>query len=248
MKAGWHTEPMVGFDSETTGLVYDQDWILTISTPLVVPGGRTPITHNNWLVDPGVPVPAGATQINGLTTEYVQTHGMDIRQGLSEAVAYMAAALSTGTPLVGMNLPYDLTMLDRNCRRLGIATLEDVLGAEIAPCIDVLVLDKQLVPKRKGVGARRLGKLCEYYRADPGDAHSSASDALAAVRVAWRLAHVFPDLARLDLNDLHNRQVEWKKTQDASFAVWLHSQGKPPKDCDGQWPIRRWTPDRTEDT
>lgn len=68
---------------------------------------------------------------------------------------------------------------------------------------------------------RDLGTTCSYYRVpyDPALAHDSAHDALAAARLAWRLAKREP--ARVGLIDpdvLHSHQAGWSREQELAYA------------------------------
>lgn len=70
----WYEGPLAAFDTETTGVDVETDRI--VSAALVVqdaPGARPRVTR--WLVNPGVPVPAAATEVHGLTEEHLQRNG-----------------------------------------------------------------------------------------------------------------------------------------------------------------------------
>ncbi|SCK52903.1 DNA polymerase III, epsilon subunit and related 3'-5' exonucleases [Streptomyces sp. LamerLS-316] len=70
----WFEGPLAAFDTETTGVDVEEDRI--VSAALVVQdaaGGRLRVTR--WLVNPGIPVPPGATEIHGLTDDHLQRNG-----------------------------------------------------------------------------------------------------------------------------------------------------------------------------
>lgn len=232
---GWTDRPVLAFDTETTGVSYDRDHILSGSLGMLTPGAGETTMETVW-INPGVPIPAAATAIHGITNEQIAKVGDPPAEGLETLCLLLAAALREGTPIVGMNVVFDLTMLDRNCRRHGITPLSD--RVQISPVIDVMVLDKKVDPFRKGSGKRKLTAICPLYRVEPGQSHSSAADALAAARVAWRIGRLYPQIGEADAVMLHGAQTRWKRSQDASFARWLKSQQKDATDCDGQWPIR----------
>src|SRR5699024_4019489 len=60
----WHTGSMVGFDLETTGKNPHEARIVTASIVLLDPQGRTR-AHAEWLLDPGVEIPAEAAAVHG---------------------------------------------------------------------------------------------------------------------------------------------------------------------------------------
>lgn len=229
---------MLAFDTECTGVDVESDHILSASFVHIGldQGGQYRVsTHTDW-INPGVPIPVGATAIHGITDEFIRLNGGDPGEVLEGVVLYLAAVLDEGTPLVGMNLVYDLTILDRNCRRHGVQPLGD--RTAVMPVIDIFVLDKKVDPYRKGSGMRKLGAICPLYRVDPGTAHDSESDALASARIAWRIGKMYRRLGALDPLQLHWLQVEWKFDQDDSFKAWLLRQNKDTTGVDGHWPIR----------
>jgi len=68
----WHTDPMVAFDLETTGVDPETARIVT-ATIVRIHGAE--VTSREWLVNPGVDIPAGATAIHGVTTEHARASG-----------------------------------------------------------------------------------------------------------------------------------------------------------------------------
>lgn len=112
----WYEGPLAAFDTETTGVDVETDRI--VSAAVVVqdaPGTRPRAVR--WLVNPGVPVPAGATAIHGLTDEHLQRNGRWPAPVMREIADELAEQAAMGRPLVVMNAPFDLTLLDRELRR-----------------------------------------------------------------------------------------------------------------------------------
>lgn len=185
--------PQAGLDTETNDKNPEHARLLQICLTLIVPG-RVPDVRTT-LVDPGpdVEIPAEATAVNGLTIEHVRAEGKPAPEVLDLWVGDAALAIRAGMPLVIQNAPYDLTVLDRECRRYGLPTLADRIGGPIAPVIDPLVLDKQLIKYRKRVsedqGARCLKTLAQVYQIgwDDDRAHDAEYDTQMALRVAIRM-------------------------------------------------------------
>ena len=152
------------------------------------------------------------------------------------------AACLGDTPVVGMNLVFDFTMLDRNCRRVGVTPLAD--RCEVAPVIDAFVLDKHVDPYRKGKGVRKLSAIAPLYRVpfDDAQAHGAEYDALAAARVVWRIGRVYPPLGQLTAREVHNLQVAAKADQDKSFGAYLRRKNESDAGLDGAWPVKPLTP------
>lgn len=258
----WHTEPMIGFDLETTGVDVENDRIVQAAIVAVIPSKRV-VETDVRLVNPGIDIPEAAARIHGITTERAQAEGAAPAEVLEHVASELAGALAAGLPVVGMNIDYDFTLLDRELRRHGLRTLEVRLGGPIAPVVDVRVLDKLCHPYRKG--GRKLTELCVHYgvRLSDDDAHDAGADALAACRVAWSIVNwgSKPDeffaapergiaskdarsvpanyrrLAGLPLPELHQVQVKAKAQQDADFAAYRRRQNKPVDGLDGHWPM-----------
>src|SRR4051812_12370111 len=145
----WHQELLVGFDLETTGTDVERDRIVTAALIRLEGDGRA-AGKQTWLLDPGVPIPDEAAAIHGISTAYVQAHGRPPATAIEEITEALAEALRADIPLVVMNARYDLSLLDRECRRHGVRTLTERLGRAPAPVIDPLVLDKHVDRYRKG--------------------------------------------------------------------------------------------------
>jgi DNA polymerase-3 subunit epsilon len=228
----WHDRRLAAFDLETTGIDSESDRIVTAAVSLV--GDRRPSAFHAWLLDPGIPIPAGASAVHGITTERARAEGRPPGEAVEEIVAMLAEQLLAGTPIVAFNARFDLTCLDREARRHDIRPLlERVGGADNMLVVDPYVLDKQVDRFRKG--KRTLGAVCAHYNVPLDEAHASHADALAAARVAWRLGQAFEEL-RIDLPTLHTQQVAWAAEQAASFEDYLRRNGREER-IEPAWPI-----------
>lgn len=238
MAKTWLEQPMLAFDCETTGISTDSDSILTAALIHIQPQGSPRCQGEVTWINPGVPIPPETTAIHGITDEQVRERGEDPVQALEALCLVIAACLRDGMPLVGMNVPFDLTMLDRNCRRWGVQPL--AARTEIFPAIDAFVLDKAVDQYRKG--SRKLQALCSLYRVPLTNAHSALDDALAAARVCWRIGRMYPPVGDLSPGDLHDWQQAVKLKQDRDFAAYLCREKRDATGVDGQWP---WRPPST---
>lgn len=231
--SGWHEGALAGFDLETTGP--DPETARIVTAAIVVRGGSGEPGTLTWLVNPGIEIPAEATAVHGITTEQARADGMDPVKAAEEISCRLAALVLAGLPLVIYNAPYDLTVLDREARRQEIAPFGDVLAGCAGCVVDPLVLDKYCDTYRKG--SRTLEAACTHYRVALDGAHDAAYDALAAMRVAWKIAVTYPRIAAMTLTELHDLQAAAKAEQSASFQQYLRRQGKPDV-IDGSWPVR----------
>lgn len=232
----WHLGVMLAFDTETTGPDPETARIVTACVAHVDGSGLIPPESENWLIDPGCEIPEEATAIHGITTEHAREHGQPAAAGLKDIAGAVIRSARAGIPIVAFNAPYDLTVMDRETRRNELEPFTEQFPYA-ATVIDPFVLDKHLDPYRKG--RRTLTATCEHYGVKFDGAHDAAADAIAAVRLAWKLAKVYPQLAAMELVDLHKLQVKAKADQAASFQDYLRKQGKT-EVIDGSWPIKAW--------
>lgn len=227
----WHLGRLAGFDTESTGVDVEQDRIVTAC--IVEVGGSAPALPANWLLNPGVDIPEQATAVHGITTATAKKDGQDPTEGIAQIVAALTQVVLAGTPLVIMNAPYDLTLLDREARRYGIKTLSDTVGSDLC-VIDPRILDKRVDPYRRG--KRTLTDLCRHYQVALEGAHSADADALAACRVAWRIASQYREIGNALLDELQDLQQDWAAAQAASFQEYLRKKD-PTAVIDGSWPL-----------
>lgn len=227
---GWAAGPLAVFDTESTGVDTETDRIVTSCVAVVNAEPReAPAT---WLINPGVEIPAEATAIHGVTTQAAVESGRPPAEALAEIRARLIDAWELGRPVVAYNATYDLTILDRELRRYGLPDLQCAIGLVIDP----LVLDRAVDRFRRG--SRKLHAVCAHYAVRLDGAHDSTQDALAAGRVAWRIAQRYPEIAAMGWDDLFAFQAKAHAAWAAGFEAYLRSQGKGDV-IDRSWPIRR---------
>lgn len=225
---GWHTGLLGSYDCETTGT--DPFSARLVSAAFVTSTGA----RYEFLVDPGVEIPAEAAAVHGISTEQARAHGAEPADALDRIAGLLAEHLGKGAPLVVFNAPFDLTLLEAELDRHGLKALRDRVR-EVAPIVDPLIIDRTLDRYRKG--SRTLEAQCGYYGVAIENAHDACADAVAAMGVARAQAARYPELAEADLSELHARQIEWKAAAEVEFAEYKASRGEPFRSEPG-WPIR----------
>lgn len=235
----WHKGMMLAFDLETTGIDVERDLIVTGCVSLINGTTGEAQTHT-LLADPGIEIPDAAFQVHGISTEYAAEHGDDPVHVVEVLDDALMSQVVDGVPIVGYNLAYDLTLLDRETRRHGLEPFGDQLAAARGTVIDAYVLDKHLDKWRKG--SRKLVDACAHYGVRIDGAHDAAHDATAAARVAYRIAQRNPRIGNMPLHELHELQVKAKAEQAQSFRAYLAKQGKPHDDVRDEWPVVPFEP------
>ena len=221
----WHTLPRAAFDVETTGRDPRQARMVTASI-VVVDGDGGITAEHEWLADPGVEIPAEVTAIHGISTDHARRHGKPAPQVTAEVAQVLSGLFTSGVPVLAFNACYDFTVLAHESVRHGVAGL----GAK--PVIDPYISNKQVHKYRKG--SRTLTALCLEYGVPLKDAHTSAADALATIRLAQALALKYPELQG-DAHALHEAQIRWAAAQAADFQVYLRRKN-PAAVVEGHWP------------
>ncbi|GGM34093.1 3'-5' exonuclease [Longimycelium tulufanense] len=242
----WADGPLLSFDLESTGLDPATDRIVAASLVSILPQQAPQV--RTWLADPGVQIPAEATAIHGISTEHARAHGQNIAEAVAEIVGELGRSWSSTTPLCVFNASFDLSLLAAELRR---HHGQDLVVA--GPVVDPMCLDRHLDRYRKG--KRTLGALCAHYRVRLEKAHTSTDDALAAARLAWRLAKSYPDkVGGVALAELHQRQIGWHREHTRGFADYLdrlaartadpveagelRARASVERAAAGQWPLR----------
>ncbi|WP_394939076.1 3'-5' exonuclease [Psychromicrobium sp. YIM B11713] len=227
--SNWLAAPRAAFDVETTGRDPFDARLVTASIVLVDPDGSILESHE-WLADPGVEIPLQAAQIHGISTARAQAEGRPVAQVTAGILEVLAGYFTRGLPVTAFNASYDFTVLALEAARHGLRQLE------AAPVTDPFIMDKQVDRFRKG--KRTLEASCQHYGVPLIDAHTSAADALATVRLAAVMIEQYPEL-QLNAMELHRAQIRWAAEQAASFQEYLRSQGKIDAVIDGTWPVKR---------
>ncbi|MET9092263.1 3'-5' exonuclease [Streptomyces cyaneofuscatus] len=230
----WHQGPLVGFDLETTGTDVETDRIVTAALVRLEPDG-TVAEQRTWLLDPGVVIPEQASAIHGIGTDHARKHGARAASAVAEIAHAVAEVLRSGVPLVVMNARYDLSLLDRECGRYGLDSVEQRIGGVPSPVIDPLVIDKHVDKYRKG--KRALQALCEHYGVTLSDAHDATADAVAAVRVVRRMGERHRPVSTLPPAELHALQVRAAAEQSASLQAYLRRTANPTAVVEQAWPV-----------
>ncbi|MER5715778.1 exonuclease domain-containing protein [Streptomyces sp. NPDC002132] len=191
---------------------------------------------------------------------------------IAKAVAEVAAGGTplVGHNLGG----YDLNLLNAECLRHLGDTLEGIARQPLTRVVDTMVLDKHAAPYRRRVsptqGPYQMRTSAETYglRWEEDKAHGAEYDALQSARVAWHIGNIahmpreerpgwvqalrnrrgpydqFDDLAGINVDELHRRQIVWAAEDAASYQAWLRDPAKSGDKhnadavIDGSWPLR----------
>lgn len=236
MTAPWWDGPLLAFDTETTGPEPTEARLVSAAVDLFGLGDVEPVESLRLVINPGVPIPAGAAEVHGITDDIAQRDGIDPRTATSKIMHALVDAFARRIPVVVYNAPFDFTVIAREAQRH--------LGATFAvkgPVIDPFVIDKAVDRYRRG--KRTLTVTAEHYGIDLTNAHDATADAYAAVEVCRALGRQYGDRLPADLGDLWRFQRRARREQSASLQAHFAREGKTNDDgspiiVDPSWPIR----------
>lgn len=217
----WLADPVLGFDTETTGVDVFSDRI--ISASLIKKGPRI-LDVKNWVVDPGIPIPPEASAVHGITDEFVAVHGEPVLEVFNSLANEIAYAFSEEIPLVAFNIGFDLQILQNELTRLELPRLEQRFDGRLRPLLDPLVLDRALDPYRKG--PRTLGALVDHYGLpDLGMLHASDIDTMLALEVLYAIVDTYPQLQEMSLEELYEFQAKAHYNWATNYNKWRLKHG-----------------------
>ncbi|HWU21061.1 MAG TPA: exonuclease domain-containing protein [Nocardioides sp.] len=261
----WHLGRIAALDFECSDK--DPETARIVTCALIGLGGDAETDTREWLVNPGVPMEPGAIAVHGITDEYAVVNGGDAETDVREIAGYVADYVRAGTPLVGHNIGFDLCLLDRECRRHGLGSLEQVCGQPLTRVLDTMVIDRHTAPFRRRVsptqGPYQMRTTAETYGLswDEEQAHAAEYDALQSARVAWLMgdiAHREPSarpqwvrnlrdggarfnlLAGVTFEGLFALQQDWHRVWAQDFEAYLRKSDASAV-IDRSWPLRPLT-------
>jgi len=170
------TNPLVFFDLETTGISIIHDRIVEISLLKIYPDGTE--ESKTRRINPGIPIPAEATKVHGITDE-------DVKECPPfKAIARSLASLIEGCDLAGFNSNrFDIPLLAEEFLRAGID-----IDLNKRKFIDVQTIFHKMEQ-------RTLSAAYKFYcNKDIDNAHSAEGDVKATYEVLQAQLDRYPEL------------------------------------------------------
>lgn len=200
--------PLAFFDLETTGTRIGQDRIVQIGIVRLMPNGER--QSYQTLVNPGMPIPAEATAVHGITDAMVQDAPS------LEAVADRIRDELEGCDLSGFNLlRFDIPMLAEEFHRVGIHW--DHLSCRV---VDVQRIFHRMEP-------RDLSAALRYYCGrEHGGAHDALADVEATADVLLAQLDRYGDTLRPDVDFLGEFSGDRQRTPDPAGKLRFDDGGR----------------------
>lgn len=230
----WSTRELLGFDLETTAT--DPRAARPVAFALVRADADQVVWAQRELVDPGIQIPADASAVHGITNQIISERGgWTLDAAVAELRTRLLEAAAAGIPVVGMNIAYDLTIVDVLAHAMDGTGL--VEAGWDGPAVDVLVIDRALDTYRRG--PRTLAALAATYDVPTSASHDAYADALATIGVFRAIVRRYPEAFEgLDAHGLHRAQVGWHRAWAENYSAWLVRQGRQPLEPSRlAWPL-----------
>ncbi len=175
----WTELDIALLDVETTGRDAAIDRVVELGIVVGREGGL--VLRKNWLVNPGIPIPASATEVHGIKDEDVKD-APTFAQVADELLELLRAKVPAA-----YNANFDKTFLLSELARMGGmkagSTAPPALRRDIE-WIDPLIWARELQSEER---SRALGDVAARLGITLENAHRAADDAEAALRVFYAL-------------------------------------------------------------
>lgn len=212
-------EMLVAIDTETTGLDFKTDDVIEFAA-VICDGDKIDMTREFIRSDKTSSEQALAK--HHLTSEVLKIKTSKTQKdGLATVLGFLCSF--NQELFVGMNIPFDMTMLVQNMSRH--LHLDPKLFRDFK-CFDVLVIDKAI---RKAYGERRnLATLSSVYETATKPDHSALNDAKCTLEIAVKQIAALDEMAgkKHTAKELASLCYEYALEQNESLNEWLESKGE----------------------
>lgn len=204
------TRSLLTFDTETTGVDPCLDRIISLGVSVLHSDGT--INPKNWqvLFNPGIPIPAEAIKIHGITDETVK----DCKP-FSAYAEVLHSKFRDKDILTYNGRRLDLPILSEELRRCGFTL--DLSGVRI---IDAQSIYFKREPRSLSDAVKR------YCGTEHEAAHGAGADAEATLNVLLGQMTAYPDLAEMSIDELatYSRMSEFEPA-DIAGKLYLDNDG-----------------------
>lgn len=218
---------LISIDTETTGLDFKTDDVIEFAAVILDGDEVTPVRK---YIRSDKPSSEQAIAKHHLTSEKLKTLTSHTRyESLASIREFFTEFLGQDPLFVGMNIPFDLTMLMQNMKSEARSTGEKALSSFIFKrmnCFDIYVVDKAI---RKAYGERRnLDTLSKVYETMTKPDHSALNDAKCTLEIAVKQIAALDEMAgkKHTAKELASLCYEYALEQNKSLNEWLVLKGE----------------------
>lgn len=207
------TKPIIFFDLETTGTSTTQDRIVQIAATKVDPQNEAGWEMKKMLINPGMPIPPGATKVHGITDEMVQD------KPPFAAYAKSFYEYIKGCNFAGFNIrTFDVPLLAEEFARLPIAYP--------FPDPDTKYFDSCRIFHNQE--PRNLEAAYKFYTGKTlQGAHDAAVDVAATVEVFQAQVLRYPEIMEMDETQLDLFCMDGVRSLDLAGKIIMNENNEP---------------------
>ena len=174
--APWHELDIALLDVETTGRDASVDRVVEVG--IVVGRNGDVVARYNWLINPGIPIPAEVVAVHGITDEMVKD-----KPRFEDVVSEIGQALRGCIP-AAYNALFDRAFMMSEFARAKADTTGIAALTRDVEWVDPLVWARDIQHDEK---SRALGDVASRLGVKLEQAHRASDDAEAALRVMYAL-------------------------------------------------------------
>lgn len=199
----WPRRTYIALDTETTGLVFDEDRIIQIGIAVFYKGEYV---HGwEWLSNVGRPSHPDAVATHGIIDEYRYENGESPRRIFPQIMSLVHRMQEAKQPIVVFNSPFDFSFLQRECEITGASFYKEQLYV-----VDPLVIDRHFeknVPVFTKPWMRQQQMAARYGVGSSN--HTALADAIIAGKIAYAQTLHHPGIRNASVPELHRCQEQW---------------------------------------
>lgn len=174
------TTDVVFLDTETTGFSHENDRIIEIACIKIK--GTNEISSLSILINPGIPIPKAATDVNKITDEMV-------KDAKTFAMAYPdISSFLSNSVVVAYNCPFDYAFLQAEAKRNGLKAIDSQF-------IDAMRLCKSVL---KGCTSYSLGSVAAHLNISAEAKHRALADVRTLKEVYFLCIPKLPPESKID--------------------------------------------------
>jgi DNA polymerase III subunit epsilon len=225
----WVNRSFIAFDTETTGLDFENDRIIQAAVAVFSKGQQ--VWSFNWLLNTDIESSAEAVAVHGITDEYRKEHGIPSIGVMLHLCNMFRRMQRSNAPVVAFNAPFDFSMFRAELKRFSLDFNLDGLHV-----YDPLVVDRHYqknVPIFTAPFMRQSSMAARYGLSIP--THDALDDAICAGHIALAQSIHHSPLRSASPAELDRRQAQWHS--EFAAKVNAFASKKDFKFYIPQWPF-----------
>lgn len=208
-ESSWIDLPIAFLDTETTGRDPVNDRIVEVG--IIIGQNGTVQRRYNWLINPGIPIPAAATEVHKITDDDVRD-----KPTFAQVAREIVDLLQSAIP-AAYNAGFDRAFVRSEVTRAGLLNDDSAPPAlrNGVEWIDPLVWSRQLYRQER---VHRLGEVAARLGVQLQNAHRASDDAEAALLVMYTLGR--DERVPRRYGSMIKEQRRLWKAQEQEMARW----------------------------